>query len=143
MHPYTCSILIPNIATHTLPALLKSTSHSDTASFNQPLANYHTHLSLVLPAYIEHIPETASHKLVAEMDLEVDIVWCVDNGVDELKAGQLEHRVVGLLEGREDRVKALDVTKLPVNCHCLQHTVVSVGGRDKVISGGVLSRALT
>ena len=77
------------------------------------------------------------------MDLKVDIVWCVDNGVDELKAGQLEHRVVGLLERREDRVKTLDVTKLPVHCHRLQYTVVSVGGRDKVISGGTSSTPLT
>ena len=60
------------------------------------------------------------------MKLKVDVIWRVDDGVDELEAGQLEHGIVRLLQCRKDGVKACDVAQFSIDRHSFQDTIVSV-----------------
>ena len=67
----------------------------------------------------QHVSQSTSHELITKVQLEVDVVGSVDDGVNELEAGQLKHRVVGLLQGSKDGVKTWNVAQLTVDRHSL------------------------
>ena len=65
----------------------------------------------------QHVSEPPSHELIAEVDLEVNVLGGVHDGVDELQAGQLQHGVIGLPQRSQHRLKPVDTTHLSVHSH--------------------------
>ena len=73
------------------------------------------HRVIVSDSYQEHFLQATSHELIAKVDFEVDVFWSVNDGIDELKGGQLQHRIVGLFEGSQNRFKSVYVTHLSID----------------------------
>ena len=81
-------------------------------------------------AYCEHFVEASSDELISEVNLEVYILRSVDNCVDELETGKLEHGVVCLPQRHQDGVETVDVAQLPVDCDRLQDSIVTERERE-------------
>ncbi len=75
--------------------------------------------------YREHIVQPSSHELVPQMDLEVDVVWCVHNGVDELETGQLQHGVVGLLQSGKNWFKPVYPALFAIDSNSFQNSIMT------------------
>ena len=69
-------------------------------------------LALVILQSLEHIDEPIPHKLVAEMNPEVEVVWAGDEGVDEGEAGHPQRLVVPDQQPLDDRLEPLPLLHL-------------------------------
>ena len=65
------------------------------------------------------------------MNLEVHVFGCVDDGIDELEAGQLQDWVVGLLQSHENWLKPRYLAHLSVLCNSFQYSVMTERGRER------------
>ena len=78
-------------------------------------------------SYVDDVDEAASHELVPEMHLEVEVLGRRDDGVDQGHAVSPQRLVVLDEEALDDRREALRSANFSGDCDGLQGLLVAVG----------------